>query len=391
MHQDHIVIIGAGVVGLATAYALLSQGHRHVTVLEQEKVDHLRATSRGSSRLLRFEYGADVFYSQMVRHSLERWLKLERVTDRTLYTRTGVLMLGSTHDHTTQPCYHILKELDLPIQRLSTECCLQHFPQFHPRGFDFIAFNYEAGILHASHCLRVLKALIQDLGGQICESCKVTEIRHENSREPISLHISSGEVMLADRIVVATGPWVHRLLGHLHLPIRLTRQHVLYFAGLPSTSYELNAFPAFLADDLYGFPIHPGPSSTGCQWLKATSHSFGTEIDPDDPPGMDLSVIQQVTQRLHTLIPALQQAELIHVETCMYDVSPDEDFVLDRDPDDPRVVFATGLTGHGFKFGLLLGDLLRDILLENPSAIPTSRFQLARFSRQDQSSISLVS
>ena len=82
--QQHIAIVGAGIVGLSTACALLSQGIQYVTVLEQETVDHTRSSSHGFSRLLRFEYGSDAFYSNMVRLSLQRWKNLEQVTGRTL-------------------------------------------------------------------------------------------------------------------------------------------------------------------------------------------------------------------------------------------------------------------------------------------------------------------
>ena len=87
VRQQHIVIVGAGIVGLSTAYALLTQGVRNITVLEQEAVDHTRSSSHGFSRLLRFEYGPDTFYSNMVRLSLKCWKSLEQVVGRTLYTR----------------------------------------------------------------------------------------------------------------------------------------------------------------------------------------------------------------------------------------------------------------------------------------------------------------
>ena len=97
VRQPQVVIIGAGIVGLSTAYSLLTQGAGHVTILEQEVVDHPRGTSHGISRLLRFEYGPDIFYSRMVHMSLSRWKRLEQVSQRTLYTRTGLLVLGNDH------------------------------------------------------------------------------------------------------------------------------------------------------------------------------------------------------------------------------------------------------------------------------------------------------
>ena len=106
MHQPSIVIVGAGIVGLSTAYALLERGVRNVLVLEQETVNHVRSTSSSISRLLRFEYGTDAFYSRMVKLSLEYWRELARRTQRQLYTSTGVLNLG-THDDDSERAQEI--------------------------------------------------------------------------------------------------------------------------------------------------------------------------------------------------------------------------------------------------------------------------------------------
>jgi glycine/D-amino acid oxidase-like deaminating enzyme len=160
----------------------------------------------------------------------------------------------------------------------------------------------------------------------------------------------------------------------------MTRQYLLYFAGLPLLSFGVHAFPAFINGDMYGFPMHQ--MHNGQYWLKAASHTFGSTIDPDDTHAPDEGTVAHTARRLRDLLPALQQARLVHVDSCMYDVSPDEDFILDRLPDDPRIVFATGLTGHGFKFGLLLGELLSNILCDTAPAVSLDRFQLARFARQ---------
>jgi monomeric sarcosine oxidase len=373
-------------VGLSTAYALLTQGLEHVTVLEQETVDHCRGTSHGVSRLLRFEYGSDLFYSKMVSLSLNRWKRLEHVSQRTLYSRTGLLVLGNEGDQFTQPSYHAMREMEMPVERLSWQHCKQRFPQFSPYSNDNIIYNAEAGILHASTCLRTLKENIIDLGGSIFEACRVTHLMHDNQLRPVRIHTSTGDELTAERVVLATGPWVHRLLADLQLPVHVTRQYLLYFAGLPFSSFGIPAFPAFFTNDLYGFPLHNTTNNGyGPNWLKAASHSFGKPIDPDDILPPDDQVIAQVTNKLRNLLPALHNARLAHVDSCMYDVTPDEGFILDHVPHDPRIVFATGLTGHGFKFGPLLGELLSSMVCATPSPVELEHFQLARFSHHRQS------
>lgn len=376
MYQQRIVIVGAGIVGLSTAYALLQEGMQHVTVLEQATVNHPLGASHGLSRLLRFEYGNDLFYSKMVQLSLQRWRRLEHTVNRTLYTSTGLLVLGD--DSCTMSNYHVLHELGVSPERLSRSQTQQRFPQFDLSRYSLFTYNRESGILHASSCLLALKKAILALGGSILEGIQVTQIDHAAQHSPIRLHSKSGEEILADKIVVAVGSWIHRILGDLRLPIRTTRQYLLYFDNLPIPSFQLNTFPAFMVDDLYGFPIHTS-SENGPAWFKAASHTFGVPVEPDDDPLIDEEVIAQITEKLRSLLPSLANAKLAHVDACMYDVSPDEDFILDYMPSDSRIVLAAGLTGHGFKFGPLLGDLLASLVLHTKPIVPLDRFRLARF------------
>lgn len=379
MAHQHIVIVGAGIVGLSTAYSLLSQGIRNVSVLEQETVDHTRSTSHGFSRLLRFEYGSEAFYSHMVRLSLKRWRNLEHLTGQTLYTPTGLLVLGNNDDEGTLSSYRVACEMGLPVEQLSKGACTSRFPQFNNRPYDICIYNQEAGILHASTVLQTLRNLILDLGGKIYESCRVIRGTNDSPLRPLQLHLSSGQEMYADRVVLAAGPWIHRLLAHLHLPIRITRQYLLYFSGLPFSDYGTGAFPSFMAGDMYGFPIHQGCNG----WVKATSHAFGAPTDPDNITPPDDQAIATISKQIRELLPALNNASIARVDSCMYDVSPDEDFILDRLPSDPRVIFATGLSGHGFKFGLLLGDILSSLISNTEPPVPIDRFRLSRFTHTE--------
>jgi monomeric sarcosine oxidase len=385
--QQRVVIVGAGIVGLSTAYAMLSQGVQQVTVLEQEAVDHHKSTSHGISRLLRFEYGHDTFYAGMVMQSLRRWQRLENISQRTLYTPTGVLVLGEEGDDFPLASYRVLRELGLPVEHLSGRQCNYRFPQFAARSSARITYNALGGILHASSCLKTLRDLVVDLGGTISESCRVRHISHDNYARPISISTSSGSELAAEHVVVAAGPWVHRLLADLSLPVRLTRQYLLYFAGLPLSSFGLNNFPAFMAHDLYGFPIHPSTShGARSAWLKTASHTFGPSVDPENSQQIDCRAVGRIVQQVHELQPALAHARLAQVDACIYDVTPDEGFILDTLPHDPRIAFATGLSGHGFKFGLLLGELLSSIVCQTPAPVALERFRLGRFSHLFQTS-----
>jgi glycine/D-amino acid oxidase-like deaminating enzyme len=200
-----------------------------------------------------------------------------------------------------------------------------------------------------------------------------------DARRPLQLSLASGQIIAAERVVMAAGPWIHRLLPEVELPVRMTRQYLFYFAGLPVTSYAEGAFPAFMVGNLYGFPIHRGCNG----WVKAASHDFGYTVSPDDRTSPDRAVVERIRDQLSALLPALRNAPLARIDSCVYDVTPDEHFILDRLPDDPRIVIATGLSGHGFKFGLLLGELLSSLLCDTKPVVPLERFSLARFAHSD--------
>jgi len=379
--MQRIVIVGAGIVGLSTAYALLKQGVRNVTVLEQAAVDHPRGTSHGLSRLLRFEYGSDKFYSQLVQTSLDSWRDIQEQSRRVLYSPVGLLVLGHERDNFTLPSHHILRELGLPTKYLSTRECRTRFPQFATNDYNFCTYSSEAAILHASTCLQTLKEHILALGGSIQETSKVTHIAHDNPQRPIRLRLNSSDEYIADRVVLALGPWIHQLLGSQRLPVRMTRQYLLYFAHLSVNDFGYQAFPAFFARELYGFPLHSSYAGRGPSWLKVSSHDFGIPVDPDATPIVEKDFIAHVQHKICELLPAVQNATLAQIESCVYDVTEDEDFILDRLPDDPRIVIGTGLSGHGFKFGPIIGEMLCSLVRETEPPVSMDRFDLARFSR----------
>jgi glycine/D-amino acid oxidase-like deaminating enzyme len=318
----------------------------------------------------------------MVQLSLSRWRSLEQVSGQSFFIPTGMLVLGNEDDNFSQPSYYALNELGLPIQHLTRSACTQLFPQFNTQPYTIMTHNPEGGVLRASMCLQILKDLIPDLGGHIYESARVVRLVHEKQHLPIRIQLNSGDEFVAEHVVLAMGPWVHHLLGGLHLPVCLTRQYVLYFANLPVASFGPNVFPAFFADDLYGFPIDTTCVDDSRGWLKAASHVPGTPVSLDKPAAIEGCVIAQTIDKLLKLLPALAQAQLAHIDTGIYDMSPDEHFILTRVPHDPRIILATGLSGHGFKFGPILGELLSSLVCDTEPVVPMEHFQLKRFAQQ---------
>ena len=107
---------------------------------------------------------------------------------------------------------------------------------------------------------------------------------------------------------------------------------------------------------------------------------------PNPPPqaeeGAHLTWGRSDVQSQHLPVRA-GALELASVDRCMYDMTPDEDFILDHLPGADAVILGSGFSGHGFKFGPLIGELLAALALDQEPAFPLERFRASRFSIGD--------
>lgn len=373
MAQQRIVVVGGGVMGLAAGCALAALPEIEVTVLERFQVGHEWASSHGLTRAIRHEYGDAAIYTDMVARSLALWKDLARETGRTLYTETGVLSLGHADDGHTLPGLDVMRARDLPAERLTAAECRERFPQFRPDEYDAITWNPVGGMLHASECLVALSERLQARGGILREGAQVMRVEPEGAGGRVTL--VGGTQLTADRVIVTAGPWVHDVLPELALPVRPTRQQVCYFSGLPDPAmFAVGRFPVFLVGmNQYGFPLH-GPG-----WIKVGLHAFGETADPNAGYDSDMREVEEVRDFLRRVIPDAAEATLELVDRCMYDVTPDEDFILDSHPAGSGVIIGSGFSGHGFKFGILIGELLAALARGVESPVPMERFRLDRF------------
>jgi monomeric sarcosine oxidase len=371
MAESGVIVVGGGVMGLSAACALASRGVP-VTLLERYTVGHSWASSHGLTRAIRHEYGPNRIYTQMVARSLTLWDELARETGRLLYTETGVLTLGKEDDGQTLAGYQVMRGEGLPVERLSIEECAARFPQFQPAEYSAITWNPTGGMLYASECLLALRERLAARGGTMREGAHVTRV--EQTGASVRVWLAGGETLEAARVMVTAGPWIQDVLPALDVPVRATRQQITYFAGADLALFAVGAFPVFLAEmECYGFPVH-GPG-----WLKVASHIRGATVDPNAGYEQDAAEIEYVRDFIRRVIPAAGGLGVALVDRCMYDMTPDEDFILDTIPGAGRITIGSGFSGHGFKFGLLIGELLAAVALGEEPEFPLDRFRIARF------------
>jgi monomeric sarcosine oxidase len=358
-------------MGLATGSALAGAGAR-VTVLERFQVAHPWASSHGLSRAIRHEYGNRPIYTEMVARSLRLWDELASEVGERLYIETGVLTLGDSGDGETLPGYEVMRSAGLPVELLTGEECRKRFPQFQVEEFDAISYNPRGGFLLVDECMHALRRRLESRGGELREGARV--IRVESAPPGARVILESGEALAADRVVVTAGPWVRDILPQWSLPVKPTRQQVCYLRGLSPESFGVGIFPVFLARmEFYGVPLY---RELG---FKVGYHVFGSEVDPNEPYSASLEEVERVRDFLRRVIPAAADAHLESTDMCMYDVSPDEDFILDQLPGAPEIIVGSGFSGHGFKFGVLIGEMLSALTLGQTASFPLDHFLLRRF------------
>jgi glycine/D-amino acid oxidase-like deaminating enzyme len=184
----------------------------------------------------------------------------------------------------------------------------------------------------------------------------------------------------ADRLVITAGAWASDLLNSLNVPFQVLRKPLFWF-GTESRSYELDAgCPCFFFETLggqfYGFP------KTNALGVKIAEHSGGDPVA--DPLRVDRTMHEPDQARVKACLaehlPGVSMNSTAHA-VCMYTMSPDQHFVLGRHPEHPQVAFTAGLSGHGFKFTSVLGEIMAEFSLDGASRLDTEFLSLSRFKK----------
>lgn len=368
------VVIGAGVVGSSAARHLSLQGEP-VLLLEQFEPGHARGSSHGLARIIRHSY-ADEFHARLMIDAYRGWRELEADAGCTLYYRTGgVSVCPATVDYVDRVA-NALRAIDVPQRRMTGRELRRSWPMFAPDDSSAVVFEPDAGILASSRIVAAQIALAEDRGAVVRSRCRVERIDLDGER-PVLL---GGDFRIeADRLIVAAGAWAADLLPSWRGLLRPTRQQVLYFPEPATGETAIGRMPVWIYvgstpwDAYYGMPDFLGGGA------KAARH-FGPEVDPDHvPQSVDSDYVGVVRGFLQGFLPRLANAPLARSETCLYTMAPDDTFLVGPSTIHPQVLLASPCSGHGFKFGDLIGRALADLAIDGRTDLPIDAWSPARF------------
>jgi glycine/D-amino acid oxidase-like deaminating enzyme len=374
--KPHIAVIGAGAFGGWTALHLLERGAR-VTLFDAWGPGNSRASSGGETRIMRATYGPDQPYTATAARALKLWQKYERRWKRQFLHRTGVLwMVSSRDDVFERGSLEPLRQSQIKFQELSVPEMKKRWPQINFFDIHWGIFEPECGYLDArASCQAVLDAFVAEGGAYRQLAVSPDGLEHSPL---LSLLLSDGSRLKADHYVFACGAWLGKLFPEtLGSIIRATKQDIFFFgppAGDPRfTAAQLPVWGDHGNRFFYGIP---GSDHRG---FKVADDTRGREFDPTNGERVaSPATLKRVREYIAHRFPAMKDAPLIETRVCQYEQTTDSHFIMDRHPEMDNVWLLGGGSGHGFKHGPALGEMMADVILNEKKPSPV--WQLARFS-----------
>jgi len=361
-----ICILGGGIMGLATAYSITKASDSKVLILDRYGIGNDYCGSNDINRVFRYSYGNDELYTRMAVKSLNLWKSLEQESGQELLLPTGLLMLQGEDQNANgfnEASYRTLSRMKLGAEQFDAEELKKRFPQFRAEnGF----FDPHGGVLLASKALSVL--------GSLMEKRRV-EIRKGQARRLVfgddpSVETADGERVQFRKLVMTIGPWSNSLLNPKLTSMIPTRQQLIYFKPWRNLDlFSPKTCPVFFTDKHYGLP------AAGVDGVKVSPKELNDPVDPEKANrSVDDEQIAACRDVCRRFVPDLADGEVVHTKVCLYDMTENSDFVLDRDPDQPDCVYGYGFSGHGFKFAPLIGRLLSELARDREPSFPIEKF-----------------
>jgi sarcosine oxidase len=375
--KPHIAVIGAGAFGGWTALHLLERGVR-VTLLDAWGPDNSRASSGGETRVIRGTYGADQPYTEMAARALQLWQKFGRQWKRPFLHRTGVLWMAAGRDDAFERgSVEMLRQAKIKFQDLSSPQMKKRWPQVNFEGIEWGIYEPECGYLDArASCQAVVEAFVAK-GGKYRQ---LAVLGNGLESEPHRIGLSDGSQLKADLYFFACGPWLGKLfpqaVGQL---IQATKQDVFFFGTPPGDSRFSDAHLPVWADHRGRFRYGiPGSDRRG---FKIADDTRGPIFDPTDGERVvSQETLADIREYVGFRFPALKSAPLIETRVCQYEQTPDSHFILDRHPAVENVWLAGGGSGHGFKHGPAIGEMMAELILKDRE--PEAIWRLDRFQKE---------
>ena len=375
--RPRVAVIGAGAFGGWTALELVRRG-AVVTLIDAWGPGNPRASSGGETRIIRAVYGSRAIYTTLAARALDLWRAAEDRWHWGVLRTTGGLWISGEDDTFARASAAALQSAGRRFDWLTPGDMAKRYPQIDTAGASSFLYEPDAGYLFARRaCELVTERAVAEGGGYQIGAVPAPVRTRNNSLESVAL--TDDSAIAADVFVFACGPWLGAMFPDvIGDRIRPTRQEIYYF-GTPAGDrrFDDDRMPVWIevaSRLMYGIP---GNANRG---FKVADDTPGSTFDPTHGSReLTPSGVESAREFIGRRFPALKDAPLLGGEVCQYEASPDSHFIIDQHPEASNVWLVGGGSGHGFKMGPAVGEIVAAAVLGDSA--PDGAFRLARFSR----------
>lgn len=353
------LIVGAGIMGLCTARAVARDGAR-VTVIEQGPIPNPLGSSVDQHRLIRHCYGTSRGYTRMVIDAYREWDQLWVELGERLYAQTGTLAVASSDARFVEDSAAIMAEEHVAFRRLNADEIEREFPLIVSDRIATALHAQGGGTLFAERIVAALARHLRGHGVTLHQNTRVRELDPEHAR----VTLANGEILEGDVLVVSAGPWTSLLLSDLAARMTPSRQVVVYLRPPPDLQRIWERSPMLIdMNPEAGFYVVPPRGGLG---VKMGNHHFSLAGEPDREREAAREEIAAMTALARPRLRRFDEYTVDFARTCFYDVARHEQFIVEKVG--ARGWVMTGFSGHGFKFGPVIGrELAAAILGRRPA------------------------
>lgn len=368
-----LIVVGVGGFGSAVLYHAARRG-LSVLGLEQFSIAHDRGSSHGETRIIRQAYFEHPDYVPLLLSAYDLWRQLEAEQGRTLMHLCGLMLAGPPEGETIAGAKLAARVHGIPLHDVAPPETNTRFPGFRFPENSAIVYEPNAGYLEVENCVRAHVDGALQRGAKLQTDTTVQD--WQPTGDTVRIRTSSDEYEAA-AVVVTAGPWASRLLRDLAIPLEVVRKPLFWFPTR-SPAYDVAAAaPAFYFETafghFYGFP------SVDKRTVKAAEHSGGQPVA--EPHNVDRSILpgdlHLLSQFLRECLPQVDPRPARH-SVCLYTLTPDRHFIVDRHPEHPHVALGAGFSGHGFKFTSVIGEALVDLAIDGFTRHPVGFLSAGR-------------
>ncbi len=347
--MNKALIVGGGIAGLSTAWALARRGFA-VELFEQGPLPNPRASSYDEHRITRHAYGLMQGYAHLMPEAFRVWDSLWGAIGTSHYEPCPAVYFMRRDNGWFDSVSRSLTAMEVGFHEVPLDEVERRFPMIIPDGLLRVVSTEGAGMLFPVRILTDLVVLLGRLGVVFHTSTLVTEVDPEHGRV-----VAGGATHAGDVVIVAAGAWADRLVPGLRGVGVPSRQAVLYFSPPADMAEAWSQAPVMLDLRADGGGTYTLPPRRGTR-LKVGDHVFSRTGDPDGDRVATAQDLARLWPAARATYRDLDRYGVLEQKACFYTVTQTEQFLVH--PMGAAGWLVSACSGHGFKLGALMGELV---------------------------------